>query len=88
MALISFTLFCVSEHCVAGREGERLQSASLNLFCWLMTRHEHAVMAGICAYPHNFISVLVLCLPVSSDTHWVQGNGIAIAIGMSGRDGS
>lgn len=56
-------------------------------FCWLMTQHEHAVMAGICVYPQNFISILVLCLPVSSDIHWTQGNDIAIAIDMSGRDG-
>lgn len=50
-----------------------------------MTRHEYAVMAGVCFYLQNFISILVLYLPVSSNIHWIQGNDIAIAIDILGR---
>lgn len=50
-----------------------------------MTWHEYAVMAGVCFYLQNFISILVLYLPVSSNIHWIQGNDIAIAIDILGR---
>jgi len=50
-----------------------------------MTRHEYAVMAGVCIYLQNFISILVLCLPIFSNIHWIKGNDIAIAIDILGR---
>lgn len=85
MALFCFPLVWFSKQCVAGREGEWLTYTSPDIFSWLMTRHEYAVMAGVCFYLQNFISILVLYLPVSSNIHWIQGNDIAVAIDILGR---
>lgn len=64
-----------------------LQWESLDLFPWLGTWHECTVTVGVCRYLQNFILVLVLYLPVSSNAHWMQGDDIAITIDMAGKDG-
>lgn len=82
-----FLLSCFSERHAAGKESVCLQWGSLDLFTWLRTWHECTVTVGVCLYLQNFILVLVLYLPVSSNAHWVQGDDIAITIDMAGRDG-